>query len=32
MGKQHSHIAATPIVSTMHLQLLKDSDDLKNAC
>ncbi len=27
MGKQPSHFGATPTVSTMHLQLLKDNDD-----
>jgi hypothetical protein len=27
MGKQPSHIIATPIASTMHLQLLKEDDE-----
>jgi hypothetical protein len=27
MGKQPSHIIATPIASTTHLQLLKKDDD-----
>jgi hypothetical protein len=27
MGKQPSHIIATPVASTTHLQLLKKGDD-----